>query len=85
MSNDRGQEAKYFSDTEDKRSNYHQQAKRRKSLGAASQKEKEELNRSRRSSKSRLREEDLPENYAELAKRVYAMAAKEGWTQEKVF
>ena len=40
---------------------------------------------SRRSSKSRLREEDLPENYAELAKRVYKMAEKEGWSKEKVF
>ncbi len=70
-SNDRGQEAAYFSDGESKRSNYHQQAKSRKSIGATSQREKEELNRSRRSSRSRLREEDLPENYAELAKRVY--------------
>ena len=41
--------------------------------------------RSRRSSKSRLMEEDLPENYADLAKRVYAMAEKEGWSKEKVF
>lgn len=40
---------------------------------------------SRRSSKSRVREEDLPENYAELAKRVYKMAEKEGWSKEKVF
>jgi len=40
---------------------------------------------SRRSSKSRVREEDLPENYAELAKRVYAMAEKEGWSKEKTF
>jgi ribosome-binding protein aMBF1 (putative translation factor) len=40
---------------------------------------------SRRSSKSRLREEDLPENYAELAKRVYRMAEKEGWSKKKVF
>lgn len=30
-------------------------------------------------------EEDLPENYAELAKRVYQMAEKEGWSKEKVF
>lgn len=30
-------------------------------------------------------EEDLPENYAELAKRVYSMAKKEGWSQQKVF
>ena len=30
-------------------------------------------------------EEDLPENYAELAKRVYVMAEKEGWSKEKVF
>ena len=30
-------------------------------------------------------EEDLPENYADLAKRVYAMAEKEGWSKEKVF
>lgn len=30
-------------------------------------------------------EEDLPENYAELAKRVYSMAEKEGWSKEKVF
>lgn len=29
-------------------------------------------------------EEDLPETYAELAKRVYKMAEKEGWTQQKV-
>lgn len=40
---------------------------------------------SRRSSRSRVREEDLPENYAELAKRVYKMAEKEGWSKEKVF
>ena len=32
-----------------------------------------------------MREEDLPENYAELAKRVYIMAEKEGWSKEKVF
>lgn len=32
-----------------------------------------------------MMEEDLPENYAELAKRVYAMAEKEGWSREKVF
>lgn len=32
-----------------------------------------------------MREEDLPENYAELAKRVYQMAEKEGWSKEKVF
>ncbi len=30
-------------------------------------------------------EEDLPESYADLAKRVYAMAEKEGWSREKVF
>ena len=30
-------------------------------------------------------EEDLPENYADLAKRVYSMAEKEGWSKEKVF
>ena len=30
-------------------------------------------------------EEDLPENYADLAKRVYIMAEKEGWSKEKVF
>ena len=41
--------------------------------------------RSRRSSKARLMEEDLPENYADLAKRVYKMAEKEGWSKEKVF
>jgi len=40
---------------------------------------------SRKSSRSRVREEDLPENYAELAKRVYQMAEKEGWSKEKVF
>jgi ribosome-binding protein aMBF1 (putative translation factor) len=39
----------------------------------------------RRSSRSRVREEDLPENYADLAKRVYQMAEKEGWSKEKVF
>jgi hypothetical protein len=27
----------------------------------------------------------LPENYADLAKRVYIMAEKEGWSKEKVF
>ena len=43
------------------------------------------MNRSRRSSKSRINEEDLPETYAELAKRVYAMAEKEGWSKDKVF
>jgi len=32
------------------------------------------MNRSRRSSKSRPNEEDLPESYADLAKRVYKMA-----------
>ena len=41
--------------------------------------------RSRRSSKSRLVEEDLPENYGDLAKRVYKMAEKEGWSKEKTF
>ena len=30
-------------------------------------------------------EEDLPETYADLAKRVYEMAKKEGWSNEKVF
>lgn len=30
-------------------------------------------------------EEDLPESYADLAKRVYTMAEKEGWSKEKVF
>lgn len=30
-------------------------------------------------------EEDLPENYADLARRVYRMAEKEGWSQQKVF
>jgi len=38
------------------------------------------LNRSRRSSKSRPNEEDLPESYADLAKRVYKMAEIEGWS-----
>ena len=32
-----------------------------------------------------MQEEDLPENYADLAKRVYSMAEKEGWSKEKVF
>jgi ribosome-binding protein aMBF1 (putative translation factor) len=41
--------------------------------------------RSRRSSKTRLVEEDLPESYGNLAKRVYAMAEKEGWSQAKIF
>lgn len=27
----------------------------------------------------------MPENYAELAKRVYRMAEKEGWSKKKVF
>ena len=27
----------------------------------------------------------MPENYADLAKRVYKMAEKEGWSQQKVF
>jgi hypothetical protein len=30
-------------------------------------------------------EEDLPESYADLAKRVYKMAEKEGWSQAKIF
>jgi len=67
------------SDYDSTRSAY-QQAKRRKS-----QSEKEELNRSRRSSKSRLAEDHLPESYADLAKRVYKMADKEGWSQQKIF
>jgi ribosome-binding protein aMBF1 (putative translation factor) len=52
-----------------------------------SQKEREkqdELNRSRRSSNTRLQEEDLPESYADLARRIYRMAEKEGWPQTKV-
>ena len=59
----------------------------RKSIGGRSQKtEKEdELNRSRRSGSRRLGEEDMPENYGDLAKRVYAMSEKEGWTKEKTF
>ena len=44
----------------------------------------DELNRSRRTSRSRLAEEDLPESYADLAKRVYRLAEKEGWPQSKV-
>jgi len=28
-------------------------------------------------------EEDLPENYGDLAKRVYKLAEKEGWSQQK--
>ncbi len=43
------------------------------------------MNRSRRSSKSRLNEDDLPESYADLAKRVYKLAEKEGWSQAKIF
>jgi hypothetical protein len=27
----------------------------------------------------------LPETYGELAKRVYKMAEKEGWSQKKIF
>ena len=27
----------------------------------------------------------MPENYADLAKRVYKMAEKEGWSQSKIF
>ena len=60
-----------------------QQSRRRKSQGERER--EDDLNRSRRSSKSRLQEEDLPENYADLAKRVYKMAEKEGWSQQKVF
>lgn len=30
-------------------------------------------------------QEELPESYADLAKRIYDMAAKEGWPQSKVF
>ena len=60
-----------------------QQSRRRKSQGERER--EDELNRSRRSSKSRLQEEDLPESYADLAKRVYQMAEKEGWSQQKVF
>jgi hypothetical protein len=56
---------------------------RKKSLGALSEKELEET-RSRRSSKGRIVEEDLPESYANLAKRVYAMGEKEGWSQAKI-
>lgn len=41
--------------------------------------------RSRRSSKSRINEEDLPAKYADLAKTVYTMAAKEGWSKDKMF
>lgn len=48
-------------------------------------KPRDDLNMSRRSSRSRVKEEDLPENYADLAKRVYKMAEKEGWSQEKIF
>ena len=73
----------YFSDSEQKRGRDPQQAKRRKSQGDKSF--RDDLNMSRRSSRSRVREEDLPENYAELAKRVYQMAEKEGWSKEKVF
>jgi hypothetical protein len=32
-----------------------------------------------------MKEEDMPENYGDLAKRVYAMSEKEGWTKEKTF
>lgn len=35
-------------------------------------------------SKSRMTEDDLPAKYADLAKTVYAMAAKEGWPKEKI-
>jgi ribosome-binding protein aMBF1 (putative translation factor) len=63
--------------------NQSQQAKRRKSQ--AEKEKQDDLNRSRRSSKSRVNEEDLPETYAELAKRVYKMAEKEGWSQKKIF
>ena len=44
----------------------------------------DELNRSRRTSRSRVAEEDLPESYADLARRIYRMAEKEGWPQSKV-
>jgi ribosome-binding protein aMBF1 (putative translation factor) len=59
----------------------------RKSIGGRSQRteKEEEMNRSRRSGSRRLAEEDLPENYGDLAKRVYAMSEKEGWTKEKTF
>lgn len=43
------------------------------------------MNRSRRSSRSRVNEDELPESYADLARRVYKMAEKEGWPQSKVF
>ena len=75
------QGGQYFSEHNDKKENY-QQSRRRKSQGDRNQ---DELNKSRRSSRSHVREEDLPENYAELAKRVYQMAEKEGWSQKKVF
>lgn len=44
-----------------------------------------EGNGSRRSSSGRINEDDLPANYADLAKAVYAMADKEGWSKEKIF
>ena len=61
-----------------------QQSRRRQSMSAKDKKEKDELNRSRRSSRARLMEDDLPEKYGDLAKRVYKMAEKEGWPKSKV-
>ncbi|CDW73762.1 UNKNOWN [Stylonychia lemnae] len=67
----------------DKNNKDYQQSRRQKSQ---SEREKQdEMNRSRRSSKSRPNEEELPESYADLAKRVYKMAELEGWPQSKVF
>lgn len=59
---------------------------RRKSLGGQSEKDFEKDRqeaRSRRSSRSRVREEDLPATYADLAKHAYKLAEQEGWTTEK--
>lgn len=46
------------------------------------EKEREDA-RSRRSSRSRVREEDLPATYAELARHAYRLAEEEGWEAEK--
>ena len=57
---------------------------RRKSIPNQKEWEKErEEARSRRSSRSRVREEDLPATYAELARHAYKLAEEEGWPAEK--
>ena len=57
---------------------------RRKSVPNQKEWEKDrEEARSRRSSRSRVKEEDLPATYAELARHCYKLADEEGWATEK--